>query len=120
MRAPSLIIGPAIYDGVNPQVLELTQINVITLDAFLNEHGVGAVDLLKIDVEGFEPFALKGAGRALSSGRVGAVLCEFNAFWLGRAGSGVAELYDLLTRYGLKPVTRFDASASLQNTLFTR
>ena len=50
------------------------------LDDCLADWGVETIDLMKLDVEGHEPFVLRGAGEALSSGRIRAVLCEFNDF----------------------------------------
>ena len=41
------------------------------------EHGVDKIDLLKIDVEGFELQVLLGAQRMLSEGRIDAIQFEF-------------------------------------------
>ena len=73
---------------------------VRTLDDLLEEHGVERVDLLKLDVEGFEPAVLRGARRALAEGRIGAALCEFNDFWLREAGTDPEALYETLTAAG--------------------
>lgn len=73
---------------------------VKTLDASLDEWGVERIDLLKIDVEGHEPQVFDGARRALAERRIGAILCEFNEFWLRHAGSGAHELHERLTRAG--------------------
>ena len=70
------------------------------LDDCLEAWGVAAVDLMKIDVEGHEGKVFAGAGAALSSGRIRAVLCEFNDFWLRAAGSSPAALFDQLTAAG--------------------
>jgi FkbM family methyltransferase len=70
------------------------------LDDCLDEWGVASVDLLKIDVEGHEPAVFRGAERALASGRIGALLCEFNDFWLRQAGTTPRALHDFLTGLG--------------------
>ena len=43
-----------------------------------DEIPVERIDVLKVDVEGYEPAVLRGAARLLSEGRVGAVVCELN------------------------------------------
>lgn len=83
---------------------------VRTLDDCLEEWGVETVDLLKLDVEGFEPAVLRGARRALAQGRIGAVLCEFNDYWLREAGASPMALYQTLTATGFadrEPLAHF-------------
>jgi len=71
---------------------ESVRVAVRTLDDCLAEWGVECVDLLKIDVEGYELEVLMGARSALGSGRVLAVLCEFNDYWLELKGTSAREL----------------------------
>jgi FkbM family methyltransferase len=73
---------------------------VKTLDACIAEWGIERVDLLKIDVEGHEPQVFQGAARALVERRIRAILCEFNEFWLRRAGSSAQQLHALLAAAG--------------------
>lgn len=49
--------------------LERFEVPVTTLDAFVEERSIGAVDLIKMDVETHEPEVLHGAGRLLRGGR---------------------------------------------------
>ncbi len=70
------------------------------LEDCLREASVDRVDLLKIDVEGFEPDVLRGAGDFLAQKKIGAILCEFNPFWLHRNGSSAEKLYDFLLSFG--------------------
>jgi FkbM family methyltransferase len=49
---------------------------VTTIDAFLNENKVERIDVLKIDVEGFELQVLRGAQQTLRDGRVKIVQFE--------------------------------------------
>jgi FkbM family methyltransferase len=70
------------------------------LDDCLDEWGVDSVDLLKIDVEGHEAAVFRGAPRALASGRIRAILCEFNDYWLRRSGTTPRDVYDMLTGLG--------------------
>jgi FkbM family methyltransferase len=77
-------------------------VRVRRLDECLEDWGVERVDLMKIDIEGHEPQALAGGYRALSEGRVRAVLCEFNDFWLRAQGSSPDALYDMLLQAGFR------------------
>lgn len=76
------------------------KVPVRRLDECLDEWGVATVDLMKIDVEGHEPFVLAGAGDALASGRIRAILCELNDHWLRQQGSSPEELHGMLVAAG--------------------
>jgi FkbM family methyltransferase len=73
----------------------------ITLDEFAAQHHIDSIDLMKIDIEGSESKALRGASRLLSSGAVRQILIEFNPQWLKRMGSSPDELYDLFDQFDL-------------------
>jgi len=75
-------------------------VKVTSLDNCLQEWHGATVDLLKLDVEGFEPHVLAGASSALKSGRIRAILCEFNDWWLRRAGSSAEDLATLIEANG--------------------
>jgi hypothetical protein len=60
------------------------------LDDVLEERAVGAVDLLKIDVEGSEPEVLRGATRSLE--RTRHVICEINGPYLAQQGLSPRQL----------------------------
>lgn len=51
-------------------------IEVITLDHFLEENQIEAIDLLKIDTEGYDLKVLKGAKESLKAGRIKLVYVE--------------------------------------------
>lgn len=70
------------------------------LDEYMEEWGVETVDLMKLDVEGHEPYVLEGASRVLGSGRIRAVLCEFNDHWLRQQGSSPEALYAIFVAAG--------------------
>jgi FkbM family methyltransferase len=82
---------------------------VVRLDEALEEwHLKGTIDLLKIDVEGHEPNVFRGAEKSLGSGRVRAIVCEVNGFWLSAAGSSRANVVAQLAAYGFTPLGRID------------
>lgn len=59
--------------------LEQERVRCITLDAFTDERQIKRIDLLKLDIEGHELAALRGANRLLEDGRIGAIVFEFGA-----------------------------------------
>jgi FkbM family methyltransferase len=62
------------------------KVQCITLDDYLQSAGLGFVDLLKLDVEGFELPALKGVEAALRNRTIGVVYFEYFEKWLRRVG----------------------------------
>jgi FkbM family methyltransferase len=98
-----------------------TAINVTThrLDEYLTNAGIDHVDLLKLDVEGFEPNVIRGAEGYIQSGRIHALLCEFNQPWLEANDSSPGQLFEQLQQCGYQLADgRFNAAAGLQNLLF--
>ena len=57
------------------------EVETTTLDLFIEQHGISRLDLMKIDVEGFEMEVLEGAVRTIERLRP-ALLIEFNSFTL--------------------------------------
>lgn len=74
-----------------------------TLDDCLEEWGVRAVDLLKIDVEGYEMRVFRGARRALRDRVIRRILCEVNEHWLWKQGTSGRELMQFLKEHGFHP-----------------
>lgn len=90
------------------------------LDDYLAEHGVEHVDFMKIDVEGFEPNVLRGAGQYLEQRKIHAILCEFNTHWLTANKSSAQALYQLFIDSGFKSASgTWKLEEPVQNILFT-
>lgn len=81
------------YADCNARVVDEIQVPVTTLDAVL--PGDGAIDLLKIDVQGFERPVLLGGVNTLS--RTRALLIEMNFVSHYEGDDSFASLTDLLT-----------------------
>jgi FkbM family methyltransferase len=81
-----------------------TVVEVTSLDAFAAEHGIGHIDVLKIDTEGGERAVLDGAAALLSRGSVSAVICEFNTEHLLRQGQRAEDIVALLHDAGFHEV----------------
>jgi FkbM family methyltransferase len=60
------------------------RVKTVSLDQFCQDHSIDQVDLLKLDVQGQEHSALKGAERLIRAGRIGTIFMELN--WARRAG----------------------------------
>jgi FkbM family methyltransferase len=58
-----------------------TVVSAVTIDAFVAEQGLGRLDLIKVDVEGFEMAVLEGAPETLSRLKPDWFI-EFNSFTL--------------------------------------
>ncbi|MDB9308639.1 FkbM family methyltransferase [Aphanizomenon sp. CS-733/32] len=93
---------------------------VFRLDEYLKSNNIAYVDLMKIDVEGFEPNVIEGAREAIESKKIHSILIEFNKYWLECNGSSVASLYQKLLELGFKSKTQnIDINSSLQNLFFS-
>ncbi|MCE5307434.1 MAG: FkbM family methyltransferase [Acidobacteriales bacterium] len=86
-----------------------------TLDIAL--EGCSRVQLMKMDIEGHEPQAIRGGGHVLESGKVERLLCELNGRLLRLAGSSQEELVELLGKYGFILEKRIGGKA-FGNALF--
>jgi FkbM family methyltransferase len=64
-------LGPAVIDCQRKIEVEMT-----TLDDFCSQESVTGIDLLKMDVQGFELFVLKGAQGLLSARKIGCIVLE--------------------------------------------
>lgn len=63
------------HDGIDFSVTEI--VTVTTLDFLADHHNISTVSFLKLDLEGHELEALRGASRLLNEGRVEALSFEF-------------------------------------------
>jgi len=61
-------------------------VEVVTIDSLLDEMGIQAVDFIKMDVQGYEGFVLRGMARTLEKSRSAVLLSEFWPQGLRNAG----------------------------------
>ena len=82
---------------------ETIPVQVVSLDEYWSTQALpeGPIRLLKMDIEGYEVFALRGARRLLA--RCEWLLLEHSPAYLERSGAGIDALIDLLTAEGFKP-----------------
>jgi FkbM family methyltransferase len=55
------------------------EVDVTTLDAFIQEHKIEYIDLLKIDTEGFEYSVMSGCLESIKNNKIKAIHFEFNS-----------------------------------------
>ena len=76
----------------------LVQVSTVRLDQFCKRLGIGHIDLLKLDIQGHEHLALKGAEHLIRDGRVGTIFMELN--WGAGAACGAFESINRLEEAG--------------------
>ncbi len=79
---------------------QLFRVAANSLDQLLEEHSVASVDLMKMDIEGGEAFAIKGLAKSLVSHRVKRLLLELHPAQIAEHGSSVAEIVNSLQAAG--------------------
>lgn len=82
------------------RTVKVIDVPTITLDAFLARNGIGRVDFMKVDVEGYEYEVLAGAREALRAGRIGQVFFENSKRVMDELGKTSEPIYHLLIECG--------------------
>jgi FkbM family methyltransferase len=77
-------------------------VSVRRFDDCISDWKIETIDLLKVDVDGFETKVIRGATESLRSGRIKNLIIELNEDWLYASGSSAAELTSLLTEAGFR------------------
>ena len=72
-----------------------------TLDTFIKDRDIRRIDFLKIDVEGFELFVLKGAENSILKYKP-LIYCEIMEKWTSRYGYKPHDIFNYLNSHGYK------------------
>ncbi len=75
-------------------------IDIVTLDDYCSEKGISHIDLMKIDIEGGEYDALKGAQQLLSRKAIDYLFVELVEWAANRGGHSTSEVKELLLECG--------------------
>ncbi|HEY8937844.1 MAG TPA: FkbM family methyltransferase [Cyclobacteriaceae bacterium] len=75
------------------------EVNVITLDNFVDEEKISKVDLIKVDVEGFEKFVIEGARKVISKWKP-VLFVELVEFNVNQQGYTCASLVEFIESFG--------------------
>lgn len=76
------------------------EVEAVTLDDFVNQNGVDRIDILKMDIQGGELDALKGASKILAEGRCSVIYTEITFIPHYEQGAMFHELCSFLQKYG--------------------
>lgn len=116
---------PPVADGVhspsvfNPDLLSDSfvphSVPMITLDSYAPLNDGIPIDLIKIDVEGFEPNVIAGMQGLIKKGLVRHLICEFNSGWLRRNnGTTPTELLEMILQLGFSVTEKTDITIGLE------
>jgi FkbM family methyltransferase len=83
------------------QIFAPNEVTVVSIDSFIEANAIQSVDFMKMDIEGHELFALRGADRALAKGVIRALSFEFGS---GNINSRtfLRDYWALLTKHSYK------------------
>jgi FkbM family methyltransferase len=80
------------------QTFKPQTVEIITVDDFISKNGIEKVDFMKMDIEGYELYAMRGAENSIANGLISAMSFEFGS---GNINSRTyfREFWDFLQRY---------------------
>jgi FkbM family methyltransferase len=91
-----------IVESANPGGTDELGVDCISLVEYAEERGISEIEVLKIDVEGYEPLVFDGVEPLLRERRVNWVVFEVNDRRLAEKGSSREQLFDRLHRHGYR------------------
>ena len=98
----SRVIDPSsLENGGRPGIRTFT-VAARQVDAVLDDLGVAGVDLLKMDIEGAEVFALRGMTNGLAAHRYRRIVLELHPALLKEHGQTAQEAFDLVKSAGYR------------------
>ena len=69
---------PKLSGSIVPEDVSAVKVPTITIDVFCDRHNINTIDLLKLDIQGGELLALKGALNMLQKGAIKLIYSEIN------------------------------------------
>lgn len=79
---------------------EGVNVDNVVLDDYIEHRAISEVTFMKLDIEGYEPYALRGLVRSFQNGIVKAIYVEASPETLARAGFAMNDLVGLLREGG--------------------
>ena len=107
-------------EGLKTSVVD---VDMTSLDNYCKDNGIVSIDLLKMDVQGFELDVLSGADSMISNNGVKLILTEFMFRKIYKEAPGMTTLYDALEDKGYRLISFYrphfrDYCASYLDALF--
>ncbi len=90
-------LDPSLFEGKN---LDANEVKLDTLDNIISNQNLERVDMIKIDVEGFEYEVLSGCIKSFKLNKIQKILCEIHHEFLRKKGINEKTIYDLLENNG--------------------
>ena len=88
------------YDNKGTAQETCINVTVTTIDDFVEVHNIENVDILKMDIQGGELMALRGATQTLEKEKVSLIYTEFHAIPHYHGGSLLYQTWGYLERFG--------------------
>jgi FkbM family methyltransferase len=107
--APSMNTGASSFTARTRYRLKRQSVPTETLAEIVRKWGVERVDLVKMDIEGWEYEAILGSRALFSERRVGAIVLELHDDHLRRRGLEAGRITGFLTECGYAHAAQFDA-----------
>jgi len=92
----------------HPEQERMVPVRVRRIDEYCREQGIDRVDILKLDVEGFEGPALRGCGAMLDDGQVAVVFAETRFDSGGGLNTTLPDLCSILLPRGYEFIGLYD------------
>lgn len=99
----------------NKKLIKSNEIDVTTVDEIITGNNLEKIDLLKIDVEGFEYEVLLGCKSAFEQGKIKNIICEIHSDFLKAKKSDEQEIYTFLKSAGFE-ITKIQEITNKQTT----
>ncbi|MGZ4337853.1 MAG: FkbM family methyltransferase, partial [Gaiellaceae bacterium] len=90
------------HRGATARPVDAVEVGVTSLDAYCGDAGIYRISLLKLDVEGAEPDALRGAAGLLERRAIDVVLFEVSLPQSEALGHQPSDAFDVLHHYSYK------------------
>ena len=101
----------------NPEEGKSEEIKVITIDDYIDKKSIGEINLLKIDVEGYEEKVIKGAEKSFKKRVIELVLLEsnFQSYKKGLNQSDFKDNMELMHDLGFNLCGIYDQTIRMNN-----
>jgi FkbM family methyltransferase len=95
----TLIIGTPRDSGLTDQSQTIA---ITTIDQFCVEQSLSLIDILKIDVQGYETYVIEGASEAIAAGRVRFIFAEVAFSRSDTDMQHIGDFSDLMEKHGFR------------------